>query len=88
MSAAITLARAGVAVTVFEAAATVGGGARTAELTLPGFRHDVGSSVYPMGVASPFFRELPLERFRLPMQVTLSTGISSPPTCSAKTTEC
>lgn len=65
LSAAITLARAGVAVTVFEAAATVGGGARTAELTLPGFRHDVGSSVYPMGVASPFFRELPLERFGL-----------------------
>lgn len=65
LSAAITLARAGVAITVFEAAATVGGGARTAELTLPGFRHDVGSSVYPMGVASPFFRELPLERFGL-----------------------
>ena len=65
LSAAITLARAGVATTVFEAADTVGGAARTAELTLPGFRHDVGSSVYPMGVASPFFRELPLERFGL-----------------------
>jgi phytoene dehydrogenase-like protein len=65
LSAAITLARAGVATTVFEAEATVGGAARTAELTLPGFRHDVGSSVYPLGVASPFFRELPLERFGL-----------------------
>lgn len=65
LSAAITLARAGVAVTVYEAGATVGGAARTAELTLPGFRHDVGSSVYPMGVASPFFRGLPLERFGL-----------------------
>src|SRR6185312_619314 len=65
LSAAITLARTGVAVTVFEAETTVGGAARTAELTLPGFRHDVGSSVYPMGVASPFFRELPLERFGL-----------------------
>lgn len=65
LSAAITLARAGVATTVFEAAETVGGAARTAELTLPGFRHDVGSSVYPLGVASPFFRELPLERFGL-----------------------
>ncbi|HUZ97028.1 MAG TPA: NAD(P)/FAD-dependent oxidoreductase [Edaphobacter sp.] len=65
LSAAITLARAGVATTVFEAAETVGGAARTAELTLPGFRHDVGSSVYPFGVASPFFRELPLERFGL-----------------------
>ena len=65
LSAAITLAQAGVATTVFEAADTVGGAARTAELTLPGFRHDVGSSVYPLGVASPFFRELPLERFGL-----------------------
>jgi len=65
LSAAITLARAGVATTVFEAAETVGGAARTAELTLPGFRHDVGSSVYPLGVASPFFRELPLEQFGL-----------------------
>ncbi|ODU55774.1 MAG: FAD-dependent oxidoreductase [Granulicella sp. SCN 62-9] len=65
LSAAITLARAGVAVTVFEAEATVGGAVRTAELTLPGFRHDVGSSVYPLGVASPFFRELPLARFGL-----------------------
>ena len=41
------------------------GGARSAELTLPGFHHDVGSSVYPLGVASPFFRTLPLERFGL-----------------------
>jgi phytoene dehydrogenase-like protein len=65
LSAAITLARAGVAVTVFEAEATVGGAARSAELTLPGFRHDVASSVYPLGVASPFFRDLPLERFGL-----------------------
>jgi phytoene dehydrogenase-like protein len=65
LSAAITLARAGVATTVFEAAETVGGAARTAELTLPGFRHDVGSSVYPMGLASPFFRELPLQEFGL-----------------------
>ncbi|MDQ2799130.1 MAG: NAD(P)/FAD-dependent oxidoreductase, partial [Armatimonadota bacterium] len=65
LSAAITLARAGVATTVFEAAETMGGAARTAELTLPGFRHDVGSSVYPLGVASPFFRELPLEGFGL-----------------------
>ena len=41
----------------------VGGGCSTAELTLPGFRHDLGSSAYPMGVASPFFRSLPLERY-------------------------
>ena len=57
------LARAGLRVTVYEAAEVVGGGARTEELTLPGFRHDVGSSVYPMGVVSPVFRSMPLERF-------------------------
>jgi phytoene dehydrogenase-like protein len=47
-------------VTVLEAAATPGGGARTAELTLPGFHHDVCSTVHPLAVASPFFRSLDL----------------------------
>jgi len=61
LSAAITLASAGVAVTVSERNARIGGGCSTAEITLPGFRHDLGSSVYPMGVASPFFCSLPLE---------------------------
>jgi phytoene dehydrogenase-like protein len=54
------LARAGRSVTVFEAAPTPGGGARSAELTLPGFLHDVCSAVYPLAAASPFFRTLPL----------------------------
>ena len=40
--------------------ATIGGGARTAELTLPGFRHDVCSAIHPLGIASPFLRTLPL----------------------------
>ena len=61
LSAAVALARLGVHVTVLEAAGTIGGGARTEELTLPGFRHDTGSAVYPLGVASPFFRSLPLQ---------------------------
>jgi phytoene dehydrogenase-like protein len=61
LAAAITLARAGHSVTVFEAAATVGGGARSAELTLPGFVHDVCSAVYPFGRTSPFFRDENLE---------------------------
>ena len=65
LSAAVTLARAGVRVEVLEANSTIGGAARTEEVTLPGFRHDTGSSVYPMGKASPFFRSLPLERFGL-----------------------
>lgn len=61
LSAAIALASAGIAVTVSERNGQIGGGCSTAEITLPGFRHDLGSSVYPMGVASPFFRSLPLE---------------------------
>ncbi len=62
LAAAIVLARAGHAVEVYEAADTIGGGCRTAELTLPGFRHDVCSSVHPLAKASPFFRALPLDR--------------------------
>jgi phytoene dehydrogenase-like protein len=60
LAAALTLARAGQSVLVLEAAATVGGGARTAELTLPGFRHDVCSAIHPLGIGSPFFRTVPL----------------------------
>ena len=60
LAAAITLAQRGVAVTVYERNASIGGACSTAELTLPGFHHDLGSSCYPLGVASPFFRSLPL----------------------------
>jgi phytoene dehydrogenase-like protein len=60
LAAAIEIARADRSVLVIEAAETVGGGARTSELTLPGFRHDDCSAIHPMGVASPFFRKLPL----------------------------
>jgi phytoene dehydrogenase-like protein len=60
LAAAIELARAGLSVRVLEAADTVGGGARSAELTLPGFVHDVCSAIHPLGVSSPFFRTLPL----------------------------
>ena len=59
--AAVTMARAGRRVVVLEAASTPGGGCRTAELTLPGYRHDVCSAVHPMGVGSPAMRALPLE---------------------------
>jgi phytoene dehydrogenase-like protein len=62
LAAAITLARAGLVVEVHEGAATPGGGCRTEELTLPGFRHDVCSAVHPLALASPFFRSLDLER--------------------------
>jgi phytoene dehydrogenase-like protein len=60
LAAAITLAGAGLKVVLHEAADTVGGGTRTRELTLPGFRHDVCSSVHPMALASPFFRAFDL----------------------------
>ena len=62
LAAAVTLARAGLTVKVYERADTIGGGARTAELTLPGFLHDVCSAVHPMALASEFFREFELER--------------------------
>lgn len=62
LAAAITLARAGRSVLVIEAKATIGGGARTCELTLPGFRHDICSAIHPLGLGSPFMRTLPWER--------------------------
>lgn len=60
LAAAIATARAGLRTLVVEAHATPGGGARTSELTLPGFHHDVCSSVHPLGVGSPWFADLDL----------------------------
>ena len=60
LSAGIVLAQAGKSVLVVEAEETVGGGMRSAELTLPGFVHDVCSTAYPLGAGSPFFNSLPL----------------------------
>lgn len=65
LAAAVRLAQAGKSVVVYEAEPTIGGGARSAELTLPGFVHDVCSAIHPMAVSSPFFRTLPLDRFGL-----------------------
>ncbi|MEA2621242.1 MAG: hypothetical protein QOH61_152 [Chloroflexota bacterium] len=65
LTAAIQLARAGYSVTVLEAAHQIGGGARSAELTLPGFVHDVCSAIYPFGRTSPAFAGLHLERHGL-----------------------
>ncbi|MBO0793465.1 MAG: NAD(P)/FAD-dependent oxidoreductase, partial [Ktedonobacteraceae bacterium] len=63
LAAAITMARAGCSVQVLEAKGTIGGGCRSAQLTLPGFTHDVCSAIHPLAVASPFLRSLPLERY-------------------------
>jgi len=61
LAAAIELARGGCSVQVLEAEKTIGGGTRSAELTLPGFVHDICSAIHPLAVASPFFRTLPLD---------------------------
>lgn len=65
LAAAIELARGGLKVDVYEAEQIPGGGARTLELTLPGFRHDFGSAVHPMAAGSPFFSSLPLANYGL-----------------------
>ncbi len=65
LAAAITLAGAGCSVLVLEAEKTIGGGTRTAELTLPGFKHDICSTIHSLGVSSPFFRTLPLAEYGL-----------------------
>lgn len=65
LSAAIRLQQAGLSVLVIEGKDTVGGGTRTAELTLPGFKHDICSAIHPLAAASPFFRTLPLKEHGL-----------------------
>jgi phytoene dehydrogenase-like protein len=65
LAAAVTLARAGRSVLVLEGKDTIGGGMRTLEYTLPGYRHDVCSAVHPLGIGSPFFRDLPLNDYGL-----------------------
>lgn len=61
LSAAIRLAQMGMRVKVVEAKQTIGGGTRTEELTLPGFQHDICSAIHPLGMASPFWQQLPLK---------------------------
>jgi phytoene dehydrogenase-like protein len=65
LAAAIVLAQAGLQVELYEAEAIPGGAARTMDLTLPGFQHDFGSAVYPLGAGSPFFTSLPLNEYGL-----------------------
>jgi len=65
LAAAIVLQQQGLSVLVVEGKSTVGGGLRTAELTLPGFKHDICSAIVPLAAASPFFSSLPLEQFGL-----------------------
>jgi phytoene dehydrogenase-like protein len=65
LAAAIRLQQEGLSVLLIEAKSTVGGGMRTAELTLPGFKHDVCSAIHPMAAMSPFFKRLPLHKFGL-----------------------
>ena len=65
LAAAITIAQAGRSVLVLEANETIGGGARSEELTLPGFVHDTCSAIHPLAAGSPFFSKLPLSEHGL-----------------------
>ncbi len=79
LAAAVTLARAGRSVVVFEASDRIGGGTRSEELTLSGVHHDVCSAVHPFGIASPLFRSLPLQEHGLEWihpRVPLAHGIA------------
>lgn len=61
LAAGITLARGGCSVLILEARDTIGGGSRTGEFTIPGFYHDICSTIHPLGVSSPFFQSIPLQ---------------------------
>jgi phytoene dehydrogenase-like protein len=65
LAAAITMQQAGLSVLLLEGKNELGGGLRTAELTLPGFRHDICSAIHPLAAASPFFQTLPLAQYGL-----------------------
>lgn len=65
LAAAILMQQKGLSVLVLEAKDTIGGGLRTAELTLPGFKHDICSAIHPLAAASPYFKTLPLADFGL-----------------------
>ncbi len=71
LAAAIVMAQAGCSVNLVEAASTIGGGTRTAELTLPEFRHDVCSAIHPLAAGSPFFQSLPLHKYGLEWSIPL-----------------
>jgi phytoene dehydrogenase-like protein len=65
LAAAITLQQQGLSVLLLEAKSVIGGGLRTAEVTLPGFKHDICSAIHPMAIRSSFFSSLPLHQFGL-----------------------
>lgn len=65
LSAAILLAKAGLSTIIYEMGSSPGGGMRSAELTVPGFVHDICSAIHPLAISSPFFKQLPLDEFGL-----------------------
>src|SRR3978361_1403624 len=65
LAAAILLQQKGLSVLILEGKNEIGGGLRTAELTLPGFKHDICSAIHPLAIGSPFFQQLPLEQHGL-----------------------
>jgi phytoene dehydrogenase-like protein len=77
LAAAIVLQKAGYSTTIYESKEKIGGGVRSAELTLKGFTHDICSAVHPLTRASPFFRALPLEKFGLDW-ITPEAALANP----------
>jgi phytoene dehydrogenase-like protein len=65
LAAGIKIAEAGFSVKIIEEKETIGGGLRSSEITLPGYVHDICSAIHPLGIASPFFKKLPLDKFGL-----------------------
>src|SRR5689334_5592344 len=65
LAAAITIQQKGLSVLLIEGKDKIGGGLRSAELTLPGFVHDVCSAVHPLAISSPFFKSIPLDEYGL-----------------------
>src|ERR1700744_6665086 len=65
LAAAILLQQNGLSVLLVEGKTEIGGGLRSAELTLPGFTHDICSAIHPLAAGSPFFQQLPLEQYGL-----------------------
>ena len=63
IAAAIHLQQQGLNTVIYEKSSIPGGATKTAEITLPGFKHDIGSTVLPMAYSSPFFQQLPLQNY-------------------------
>ena len=74
IAAAIHLQQQGLSTVIYEKSSFPGGATKTAEITLPGFKHDIGSTVLPMAYSSPLFQQLPLEKYGLDGLLKIKKG--------------